>query len=142
VSLEQDLCSGYERIDSTMERLWLNATCWPTSLPADSTKSLKVLGFSYIPVENWHLPERIADMPKQLEQLSDQCKTSAYEVILDGYWKVKQAIDRECICSYISYKLCQGSCQVFENRIEYVSWLHSACGDLSDWYGFSEDGGN
>jgi len=132
---EEEPCSGPGQIDLTKERLWINATCGSRSLPDNWTDELKTTEFAYIPTEDWHWPMCVADMPKQVIKLTDQCATDACEVDSSGYCKVKHAVDRACFCRDISYDSCRGSCQIFETRIDYVKWLHGLCGNVQDWHG-------
>ncbi|KAJ5779270.1 hypothetical protein N7457_006990 [Penicillium paradoxum] len=65
LDLKKETCSGPGELDFTKERLWINATCGPTSLPNDWTDTLKTTQFAYIPIEDWHWPMCVADMPRQ-----------------------------------------------------------------------------
>ncbi|KAF2963786.1 hypothetical protein GQX73_g9786 [Xylaria multiplex] len=137
VDLEGDSRSGLEL---TKEWLWINATCGPTLLPNDWTNKLKTTGFAYILMEEWHWPRCVADMPKQvIDRTSHQCSTDACEVDVNGYCKVKRAVDRACFCRDIVYDSCGGSCHVFETRIDYVKWLHDLCGSVQDWHGLPDN---
>ncbi|KAF2473673.1 uncharacterized protein BDR25DRAFT_332525 [Lindgomyces ingoldianus] len=137
---KQDPCSGPEQIDSTRERLWMNATCGPKSLPKNWTDKLKTTEFAYIPTEDWHWPMCVTDMPKQVTELTDQCATDACELDSSGYCKVlKRSVDRDCFCRNISYDSCGGSCQIFETRIDFVKWLHDLCGSMRDWHGLPDN---
>jgi hypothetical protein len=136
---EEEPCSGPGQIDLTKERLWINATCGSTSLPDNWTDELKTTEFAYIPTEDWHWPMCVADMPKQVIKLTDQCATDACEVDSSGYCKVKHAVGRACFCRDISYDSCRGSCQIFETRIDYVKWLHGLCGNVQDWHGLPDN---
>ncbi|KAF1836883.1 hypothetical protein BDW02DRAFT_566653 [Decorospora gaudefroyi] len=127
-------CAG-PGIALTRERLWLNATCGPTSLPDHWTDELKTTRSAYIPTEDWRWPECVAGMPKKVTGLADTCTTDACEVDSRGYCKIKRAIDRACFCRNISYNSCKGSCHVFETRIDYISWLHDLCGSEQGWHG-------
>ncbi|KAF2489754.1 hypothetical protein BU16DRAFT_575396 [Lophium mytilinum] len=135
----QEPCSGPGQIDWTKERLWINATCGPMSLPDNWMDRLKTTEFAYIPIEDWHWPTCVTDMPKQVTGLTDQCATDACEIDSNGYCKVKRAVDRACFCHNISYRSCGGSCQIFETRIDYVKWLHGLCGSVQDWHGLPDD---
>ena len=137
--MEPCLGLGSGQTDLTEERLWLNVTCGPTSLPDRWTDILKTTNFAYIPIEDWHWPRCVADMPKQVIELPDQCATEACEIDSSGYCKVKRTIDRACFCRNISYDSCRGSCQIFETRIDYIKWLHDLCGDVRDWHGLPEN---
>lgn len=132
-------CSTSGQIDLTRERLWFNATCGPAYLPDDWTDAVKTVGFTYIPVQDWHWPKCFADMPKQVTGLTDKCETDACELDSSGYCKVKRAIDRSCFCRDISYDSCGGSCRIFETRIDYVHWLHDLCGNVQDWRGLPDN---
>ncbi|KAF2123557.1 hypothetical protein P153DRAFT_352009 [Dothidotthia symphoricarpi CBS 119687] len=128
-------CSDPEHIDLTRERLWMNATCGPTSMPENWTSMLKTTEFAYIPIEGWHWPACVIDIPEKVIELTGRCATDACELDSDGYCKVKRAVDRACFCRDISYGTCGGSCQIFEARIDYVKWLHDLCGNVPDWHG-------
>ncbi|KAF1959737.1 hypothetical protein CC80DRAFT_439752 [Byssothecium circinans] len=119
----------------TRERLWLNATCGPTSLPGNWTDGLKTTTFAYIPTENWRWPDCVTSMPKKVTDLTDRCSTDACEPDSSGYCKVKRSVDRACFCRNISYSTCKGACQIFETRIDYIKWLHSLCGSVQGWQG-------
>ena len=137
INMKKEPCSGPGpgQIDLMKELLWVNATCGSTSLPDNWTDILKTTEFAYIPIEDWHWPICVADMPK----LPDQCVTDACEIDSSGYCKVKRAIDRACFCRDISYDSCGGSCQIFETRIDYVKWLHDLCGNVQDWHGLPDN---
>ncbi|KAH7321492.1 hypothetical protein BKA65DRAFT_512296 [Rhexocercosporidium sp. MPI-PUGE-AT-0058] len=141
IDLEKEPCSGPGpgQMDLMKERLWVNATCGSTSLPDNWTDILKTTEFAYIPIEDWHWPMCVADMPKQVMELPDQCVTDACEINSSGYCKVKRAIDRACFCRDISYESCGGSCQIFKTRIDYIKWLHDLCGNLQDWHGLPDN---
>ncbi|KAK5636932.1 hypothetical protein RRF57_012644 [Xylaria bambusicola] len=79
-------CSG---LDLTKERLWIHATCGSMSLPYNWTDKLKIMGFASV---------NIADMSKQVAELTDQCITDACEIDSDSYCKVKYAVKRACFC--------------------------------------------
>ncbi|KAJ5405357.1 hypothetical protein N7465_006641 [Penicillium sp. CMV-2018d] len=130
-------CSGSGQLDFTKERLWINATCGPTFLPENWADTLKTTQFAYIPIEDWHWPKCVADMPEQVIELTDQCATDACEV--GGYCKIKRAVDRACFCRNINYDSCGGSCQIFETRIDYIKWLHDICGNAQDWHGLPDN---
>ncbi|PCH04011.1 Amidohydrolase 1 [Penicillium occitanis (nom. inval.)] len=137
---ENEPCSGSRGIDLTRERLWINATCGSSSLPQNWTDTLQTTDLAYIPLEDWNWPKCVADMPKQVIELSEQCVAEACEVDSDGYCsKIKPAVERACFCHNISYNSCGGSCQIFETRIDYVNWLRSMCGDVDDWHGLPDD---
>ena len=137
--LKQEPCFNSRQISLTRERLWMNATCGPTSLPSNWTDTLKMIGFAYIPIEDWRWPTCVTDMPKEVIELTDQCATDACELDSRGYCRVKRTIDRACFCRDVNYDTCGGSCQVFETRIEYAEWLHDLCGNVQDWQGLSVD---
>ncbi|KIW78537.1 hypothetical protein Z517_08375 [Fonsecaea pedrosoi CBS 271.37] len=132
-------CRTPGEIDLTRERLWMNATCGPTSLPANWTDGLKTTEFAYIPIDELHWPKCVADMPKQVIELPSQCATDACRVDPDGYCQVVRAVDRACFCRDIRYASCGGSCQTFETRIDYVNWLHELCGNVQDWHGLPDN---
>ncbi|KAF3395199.1 hypothetical protein DPV78_009032 [Talaromyces pinophilus] len=137
---ENEPCSGSRGIDLTRERLWINATCGSSSLPQNWTDTLQTTDLAYIPLEDWNWPKCVADMPKQVIELSEQCVAEACEVDSDGHCsKIKPAVERACFCHNISYNSCGGSCQIFETRIDYVNWLRSMCGDVDDWHGLPDD---
>ncbi len=136
---ENEPCAEQGHIDLTKERLWINATCGSTSLPENWGDTLKTTEFAYIPIENWHWPKCVVDMPRQITELTDQCATDACEIDSSGYCKVKSAVDRTCFCRNISYDSCGGSCQIFETRMDYIKWLHDLCGNLQDWQGLPDN---
>ncbi|KAJ5685153.1 hypothetical protein N7536_007772 [Penicillium majusculum] len=131
IDLNKEPCSGSGQLDFTKERLWIYATCGSTSLPENWADTLKTTQFAYIPIEDWHWPKCVVDMPEQVIELTDQCATDACEV--GGYCKIKRAVDRACFCRNINYDSCGGSCQIFETRIDYIKWLHDLCGNAQDW---------
>lgn len=139
VDLKKEPCSGPGQLDLTKERLWINATCGSTSLPDNWTDILKTTEFAGIPFEDWHWPMCVADMPKQVIELTDQCATDACELDSSGYCKVRRAVDRACFCHDISYGSCGGSCQIFETRIDYIKWLHDLCGNVQVWHGLPDN---
>ncbi|KAI1117881.1 hypothetical protein F5Y14DRAFT_402306 [Nemania sp. NC0429] len=132
-------CAEPESIDLTKERLWINATCGPTSLPDNWTDALKTTGSVCIPMEDWQWPRCVADIPKQVIERKNQCATDACEVDSSGYCKVKRSVDRACFCRDVSYDSCGGSCQIFETRIDYIKWLHNTCGNVQDWHGLPDN---
>lgn len=138
---KKEPCSGPGpgQIDLTKERLWINATCGSTYLPDNWTDILKTTEFACIPIEDWHWPMCVEDMPKQVIELTDQCATDACELDSSGYCKVKRAVDRACFCRDINYDSCGGSCQIFETRIYYIRWLHDLCGNGQDWHGLPDN---
>ncbi|KAI3011252.1 hypothetical protein CBS147482_4592 [Aspergillus niger] len=139
VDFEKEPCSGSGRLDFTKERLWLNATCGSTSLPDNWADTLITTQFAFIAIEDWRWPKCVADMPKQVTGLTDQCATDACELDSSGYCQVTRAVDRECFCHKISYDSCEGSCQIFETRIDYIKWLHDLCGNVQDWHGLPDN---
>jgi hypothetical protein len=139
IDTKKEPCSGSDQLELTKERLWINATCGPASLPVNWTDTLKTTKFDYIPMKDWQWPTCVTDMPKKVTGLTDRCATEACELSSSGYCKVKRAVDRACFCHDISYDSCKGSCQFFETRIEYVKWLHNLCGVVQDWKGLPKD---
>ncbi|KAN0113187.1 hypothetical protein V8E51_006138 [Hyaloscypha variabilis] len=139
IDLKEEPCSELGHLDWTKERLWMNATCGPTSLPDNWTDRLKTTEFAYIPTEDWHWPMCVADMPKQVNELTRQCATDACELDPSGYCNVRHAVDRACFCRNISYDSCGGSCHIFETRIDYIKWLHDLCGNVQDWHGLPDN---
>ncbi|KAI9034933.1 uncharacterized protein KD926_005014 [Aspergillus affinis] len=139
MDFKNEPCSESAELDLTKERLWMNVICGSTSLPDNWTHGLKTTQFAYISTDDWKWPKCIADMPKQVIQLLDQCVTDACDLDSSGYCKVRRAVDRACICHNLSYNSCGGSCEVFETRMDYVKWLHGLCGDLQDWHGLPEN---
>lgn len=136
---DQGACSKYNALDLTRQRLWINATCGPSSLPPDWKTSLKTTTFDYIPMEIWNWPRCFADMPGHVLDKKDQCVTDACEVDIDGYCDIKRAIDRSCFCNAINYDSCNNSCHIFESRIDYIQWLRGLCGNVNGWHGLPED---
>ncbi|KAK4867093.1 hypothetical protein LT330_007834 [Penicillium expansum] len=137
IDLNKEPCSGSGQLDFTKERLWIYATCGPASLPENWADTLKTTQFAYIPIEDWHWPKCVADMPKQVIELTDHCVTDACEA--GGYCKTKRAVDRACFCHNINYDSCGESCQIFDTRIEYIKWLHDLCGNVQDWHGLPDN---
>lgn len=135
----QEPCSQSGLLDLTRERLWMHATCGPTSLPVNWKDSLKVTGTAFIPKRSWHWPECLEDIPDGIVSLKDQCMTDACELDSDGYCQVNPAIDAACFCRGIDYDSCRGSCHIFETRINYVEWLHDVCGSVQGWDGLPDD---
>lgn len=135
VDQKNEPCLGSGQMDLIKERLWMNATCGSMSLPGNWTDNLKTTEFAYIPIDDWHWPMCVTDMPKQVIELPDQCATDACKIDSNGYCKVKRAVDRACFCRDIRYDFCGGSCQIFETRIDYINWLHDLCGNVQDWHG-------
>ncbi|KAL2822414.1 hypothetical protein BJX63DRAFT_121278 [Aspergillus granulosus] len=139
IDLNKEPCSGSAHLDFTKERLWLHATCGSASLPHNWANNLKTTQYAYIPIKDWHWPMCVADMPKQVIKLTDQCATDACEVDSSGYCKVTRAVDRACFCRNISYDSCGGSCHIFENRMDYIKWLHELCGNVQGWHGLPDN---
>lgn len=127
------------QLDLTKERLWIHAVCGPSALPKDWQKSLKTLGQDYIPMKRWERSSDITNMPENVTALAEQCTTDACDVDSEGFCQLVPAIDRSCMCSRLHYVLCQGPCQDFESRKQYVQWLHNLCGDDRGWYGLPPD---
>lgn len=132
-------CSTSSQLDLTKERLWLDATCGPKSLPDNWTDKLKTTDFAYIPIEDWRWPTCVTDMPRDVIDLTDQCATDACDRDPSGYCQVKHTVDRACFCRNVNYDSGFGSCHVFEGRTDYVEWLHGLCGDVQDWHGLPDD---
>ncbi|ATY60926.1 hypothetical protein A9K55_006440 [Cordyceps militaris] len=135
IDQRREPCLTADQLDLTKERLWLNATCGPASLPKNWTASLKMMGFKYIPFAGWHWPQHVTDMPKQVTILTERCATEACRLDSDGYCVAAPAVDRACFCSNIDYNSCQASCRFFESRIGFVKWLHELCGHVDGWHG-------
>lgn len=138
VDWENDSCSEIRRLDWTKQRLWINATCGVAALPDNWTSGLKTTDFAYIPTQDWQWPACVADMPKQVTDLTDKCAAHACQRDSHGYCKVIPAIERECVCRNIGYHSCGGSCHFFETRINYVNWLYDLCGQVPDWHGLPD----
>jgi hypothetical protein len=136
---ENEPCVWAGKLDLTKERLWIDATCGPASLPDGWNHSLQTTDFAYIPIEDWHWPKCVASMPREVTHLTDQCVTDACERDSSGYCKVKRAIDRACFCRKITYDSCGGACHVFDNRIDYAHWLHNLCGNVKNWSGLPDN---
>ncbi|PWY83888.1 hypothetical protein BO94DRAFT_625433 [Aspergillus sclerotioniger CBS 115572] len=139
LDLQNEPCSDSESLEFTKERLWIHATCGSMSLPDSWMDTLKTTKFAYIPIEKWHWPKCVSDMPKQVTELTDQCATDACEIDSSGFCKVKPAVDRACVCRGISYHSCGGSCHIFEGRIDYTKWLHNLCSNVEDWHGLPDN---
>ncbi|KAL4782594.1 hypothetical protein BJX76DRAFT_358750 [Aspergillus varians] len=139
INLQREPCAGSGQLDFTKERLWIMAICGSSSLPDNWTDSLKTTQFAYIPIEDWHWPMCVADMPKHVIELTDQCASDACELDSEGYCKVKRAVDRACVCRNISYDSCGGSCHIFDNRQDYIKWLHNLCANVQDWHGLPDN---
>ncbi|KAI1181534.1 hypothetical protein F5B17DRAFT_274204 [Nemania serpens] len=139
VDPSKEPCSLSGKLDLTKERLWINATCGPTSLPDHWADTLQTTEFACIPIEDWQWPKYVADMPKQVIEPAHRCATDACELDSGGYCEVKPAIDRACFCHDVSYDSCGESCDTFENRIDYINWLHDVCGNVQDWHGLPDN---
>lgn len=139
IDREREPCLMSDELALTKERLWVNATCGSASLPENWTTLLKIMGFENIPLADWHRPQYVTDMPKQVTDLSERCATDACRLDTDGYCVVGPAINRDCFCSGIDYDSCQGSCRFFESRMAFVKWLHGLCGDVDGWHGLPTD---
>lgn len=140
IDTKSEPCSEWsDRISLTMERVWLNATCGPASLPGNWTASLKIMGFGYIPTESWRWPTCVTDMPKEVTALADHCATDACHLNPSSYCEIRPAIDRACFCHNVAYDSCQGPCQALKSRQNYVEWLHDLCGDVPGWHGLPDD---
>lgn len=139
VDQNKESCSNEDGLALTRQRLWMNATCGPKSLPLHWTDGIKTTEYGFIPIEDWNWPICFADMPDEVTKSNVQCATYACEVDNHGYCHVKRAVDRSCFCHVISYDACGGSCHDFESRIDYVQWLHSLCGDVRGWHGLPKD---
>lgn len=135
----QESCSMPGTVDLTKKRLWMNATCGPASLPANWMDGLRTTDFAYIPIEDWRWPKCAADMPQQVIELAGQCVSDACKPDSSGYCEVVRAVDRACFCRDISYNSCEGLCHIFEDRIDYVNWLHNLCGGVQNWHGLPDD---
>ncbi|XP_014556433.1 hypothetical protein COCVIDRAFT_37922 [Bipolaris victoriae FI3] len=136
--LAEEDCAG-PGVYSTMQRLWLHATCGSASLPSNWRQGLKTTPYDYIPAERWKRPQCFDPMPDNVMRLKDQCTTNACRVGSDGYCYVQRAVDRSCFCRNINYDTCKGSCHDFDNRIDYIHWLHNLCGAEENWHGLPED---
>jgi hypothetical protein len=133
-----ELCSD-SGLSSTRERLWVNATCGPATLPSNWTEGLKTTTYAYIPTDDWRWPECVSSIPRKVTGLTDRCAADACKLDPSGYCKITRAVDRTCFCRNISYDTCQGSCHTFETRIGYVRWLHGLCGKEEGWHGLPKD---
>ncbi|KAJ5100786.1 hypothetical protein N7456_006838 [Penicillium angulare] len=138
INLAKEPCSGSGQLEFTKERLWMNATCGSKFLPNNWTETLMTTQFSFIAIEDWRWPVCVADMPKRVIALTDQCATDACELDSSGYCNVKRAVDRTCFCRNISYDSCTGSCHIFETRIDYIKWLRGLCENVQDWHGLPD----
>jgi hypothetical protein len=124
---------------STRERLWMNATCGPTSLPSNWTDGLKTTTYAYIPIGGRRWPAVIDSMSQKLTALTKRCATDACGLDSHGYCQITRAVDRTCFCQNISYSTCQRPCKTFETRIEYVQWLYDLCSREEGWQGLPKD---
>jgi hypothetical protein len=134
---QHEPCLG--QLDLTKERLWLHAICGPSKLPEDWKNSLKILGIEYIPLLRWAKSSNIPDMPQSVGEFAEQCKTEACNTDPQGFCQVEPAIDRTCVCRKLDYSLCEGPCQNFESRTQYVLWLAKLCDNVEDWHGLPKD---
>ncbi|KAF2010490.1 hypothetical protein BU24DRAFT_356777 [Aaosphaeria arxii CBS 175.79] len=132
-------CRNWGPLELTKERLWMNAICGPQSLPAKWKDSSRIAGFPYIPTRDWQWPKCIEDIPTNITQLPDKCAVDVCELDHSGFCQVQHSVDRACFCKGMSYNDCGGTCQLFETRIDYVKWLHSLCGNVSDWHGLPDN---
>lgn len=132
-------CSQSGLLDLTRQRIWMHATCGPSSLPEHWWDGLKITGSAYIATKDWHWPKCFEDMPEQVVELSSQCTTEACGLDSGGYCEVVPAVERACFCRSVSYDSCGGSCHIFETRIDYVTWLHDLCWDVPDWHGLPDN---
>lgn len=130
---QHEPCS--DQFELTKERLWLHAICGSSKLPDNWKKSLKIIGDDYISMFSWTKSSDIPDMPPSVADISQQCKTEACGTDSDGFCLVEPAIDRTCVCGKVDYSLCQGRCQSFESKKEYIHWLIKLCGNVEDWHG-------
>lgn len=112
-SLAAEVCAG-PGLASTRERMWMNATCGPASLPGNWTQGLKTTVHAYIPTRDWSWPQCFGSMPESVVDLHGECTTNACDIDSDGYCKVTRAVDRARFCRNISYSTCSGACHVFE----------------------------
>ncbi|RBR06149.1 uncharacterized protein FIESC28_11164 [Fusarium coffeatum] len=127
------------QLDLTKERLWIHAVCGPSVLPKDWEKSLKTLGQDYIPMKRWERSSDITNMPENVTALSEECTTDACDTDSEGFCQLVPVMDRSCMCSRLDYDLCQGACQDFESRKQYVQWIHKLCGGDRGWNGLPDD---
>jgi hypothetical protein len=121
VDWERELYSASDRLAWTVERLWLNATYGPASLPKAWMAGLKILGYAYTLYTDWRLPPHIADIPQRVLDSTQKYTTDACQIDSKGYCQIKRTIDRTRFCHSINYSSCQGSCQVFEVRKAFVN---------------------
>jgi hypothetical protein len=127
------------RLETTRQRLWMNATCGPKSLFSNWTNNLLTTESAYIAKGDWTWPSCAADVPKAVLNLTNSCAEKACKIESDGYCEKTSAIDRSCFCNQISYDSCGGSCHLFETRIDYLKWMHRLCGDVEGWHGLPQD---
>ncbi|PVI01269.1 hypothetical protein DM02DRAFT_671393 [Periconia macrospinosa] len=132
-------CGEPGDLEWTQKQLWINATCGPSLLPKNWIDSLRTLGRAYIPIKDWSWPACFADMPKNVTEHVHTCTVDACERDSSGYCNVKPAIDRARFCRGIQYDSCAGSCHIFEQRINYILWLHELCIHVPDWDGLPEN---
>lgn len=135
-----EACSAPGSIQLTRERLWMNATCGAASLWGNWEDALRTTDFAFIPIQDWQWPKLTSDMPHYLTEPTHKCGTNACKVDPKGYCnKVVPSISRACFCHAIHYESCGDACQNFENRINYVNWLHGLCMDVQDWHGLPDN---
>ncbi|KAJ4139763.1 hypothetical protein NW768_001107 [Fusarium equiseti] len=134
---QHEPCS--DRLELTKERLWIHAICGSSALPRNWDKSLMIPGLDYIPMERWNRSSDIPNMPENITALSQECTTDVCDTDSEGFCQLVPAINKKCMCSKIDYDLCQGACQSFESRKQYLNWLFSLCGDYRGWNGLPED---
>ncbi|ORY18257.1 hypothetical protein BCR34DRAFT_362196 [Clohesyomyces aquaticus] len=135
IDAREEPCFEQGSLDMTKERLWMHATCGPTSLPQHWRDGLRMTDFAYIRTNSWDWPSCVAAIPERVTDLADQCATDACGLDSDGYCKVQRAVDRACFCRNINYGSGGGACQTLETRPDYVNWLHDLCGKVQDWQG-------
>lgn len=135
----QSAC-GDTGLDSTKERLWLNATCGPSHLPDHWEDDLRTVGSAYKPMKGWKWPTCVVDVPEEIIDGTDRCATDACRIdSSSGYCRETSAVDTACFCQGLSYNSSGGSCHIFEGRINYVEWLHDLCGNVQGWEGLPQN---
>ncbi|KAH7186014.1 uncharacterized protein B0J16DRAFT_320776 [Fusarium flagelliforme] len=128
-----------DKLELTKERLWIHAICGQSALPRNWDKSLMIPGLDYILMTRWERSSDIPNMPDNVTASSQECTTDVCDTDSEGYCQLVPAIDRKCMCSKVDYDLCQGACQNFESRKQYLNWLFDLCGDDRGWNGLPED---